>query len=143
LELDLDLELRLDGSKCWFAWVSGGLEWPGMRRRLDLVELDDGNGGLAGVQGEEGAGEVVVVVVVVCVAVVAVVVTTSSSLSALSGGGSGSDSDVEVVALGFDLAADTNSAGNGVLLAAKPQAYSISLLARLAIACTHYRNHGT
>lgn len=71
------------------------------------MELDDGSGGLAGWAFVEGAGEVEVVVGVV-----------------VSGGGSGCDVEV---ALGFDLAADANSAGNGVLLAAMPQAYSISL----------------
>lgn len=73
------------------------------------MELDDGSGGLAGWSFVEGAGEVVRVDVVAVV----------------SGGGSGCDVEV---ALGFDLAADANSAGNGVLLAAMPQAYSISLL---------------
>lgn len=75
------------------------------------MELDDGSGGLAGwAFVEEGTGEVEVVVVAVVI---------------VSGGGSGCDVEV---ALGFDLAADANSAGNGVLLAAMPQAYSISLV---------------
>lgn len=73
------------------------------------MELDDGSGGLAGwafVEGFSGEVEAVVVAGVI-----------------VSGGGSGCDVEV---ALGFDLAADANSAGNGVLLAAMPQAYSIS-----------------
>lgn len=116
--MDLDLELRLVGSAwLWLVCVSGGLEWPGIRRRLVLVELDDGSGGRAGwpgcwafvVGGRAGEVEVSAVVVGVVVSV--------------SGGGSGCDVEV---ALGFDLAADANSAGNGVLLAAMPQAYSIS-----------------
>lgn len=128
LELDLDLNLGLRlrlvllGSawlwlwlwlwlELWVAWVSGGLEWPGIRRRLVLVELDDGSGGLAGWAFVEGAGGGVEVV--------------SGEVEVVSGGGSGCD--VVEVAFGFDLAADANSAGNGVLLAAMPQAYSILL----------------
>lgn len=122
LELDLDLNLGLRlrlfvlGSArlwlwLWLAWVSGGLEWPGIRRRLVLVELDDGSGGLAaGWAFVEGTGGEVVV--------------SGEVEEIVSGGGSGCDVEVEV-AFGFDLAADANSAGNGVLLAAMPQAYSI------------------
>lgn len=115
--------MRLAGSACafacacWFVWVSGGLEWPGIRRRLDLVELDDGSGGLAGWVFVRGAAGGDFSVVVVFESVV--------SVSAGAAGG-GSGCDVEMVAFGFDLAADANSAGNGVLLAAMPQAYSIS-----------------
>lgn len=68
------------------------------------MELDDGSGGLAGWAFVEGAG---------------------GGVEVVSGGGSGCD--VVDVAFGFDLAADANSAGNGVLLAAMPQAYSILL----------------
>lgn len=128
LELDLDLNLGLRlrlvllGSawlwlELWVAWVSGGLEWPGIRRRLVLVELDDGSGGLAaGWAFVEGSAEVEV---------------GSGEVEVVSGGGSGCD--VVEVAFGFDLAADANSAGNGVLLAAMPQAYSILLQFSLSL----------
>lgn len=101
--------------------MSGGLEWwPGIRRRLDLVELGDGSGGLAGLAAGwvfvERAGEDKAVVLLVVV---------ESVMSGAAGGGSGCEVEA---AFGFDLAADANSAGNGVLLAAMPQAYSISLL---------------
>lgn len=51
-------------------------------------------------------------------------VVVAAVVASVSGGGSGCDVEV---GLGFDLAADANSAGNGVLLAAMPQAYSISV----------------
>lgn len=97
------------------------------------MELDDGSGGLAGwpgcwafvVGGRAGEVEVSVVVAVVGVSV--------------SGGGSGCDVEV---ALGFDLAADANSAGNGVLLAAMPQAYSI-LLSHTPQELSHYTTSRT
>lgn len=133
LELDLDLNLGLRlrlfllGSALWLAWVSGGLEWPGIRRRLVLVELDDGSGGLAAgwafVEGTGGEVEVV----------------SGEVDEIVSGGGCGCDVEVEV-AFGFDLAADANSAGNGVLLAAMPQAYSILLQVPLSLCLSRTSN---
>lgn len=82
------------------------------------LDLDDGRGGLGGAAREalveeaeaEAETEAEVEVVV------------------FDGGGGGCGSDEETSPFGFDLAAAANSAGNGVLLAAMPQAYSISNL---------------
>lgn len=86
-----------------------------MRRRFGLVELDDGSGGLAGL----GSG---------CGGCCWAFVEEAEVVVACGGGGGSGSDDKLAAALGFDLDAAANSAGNGFLLAAMPQAYSISNL---------------